>query len=111
LFELGIMVKDGSSLERLAEADAVMFDKTGTLTAGKPRLAEHGPLDTELLAVAAAIASRSRHPYSQALAAAGRAHGVRAVDVAEVSEHAGNGLEARVGSAVYRLGRAAWATG
>ncbi len=71
LFEQGIMVKDGGALERLAEVDTVIFDKTGTLTLGTPRLVDGGAIDPEALALAAAIASHSRHPYSRALAAAG----------------------------------------
>ena len=65
LFEQGIMVKDGGALERLAEVDTVIFDKTGTLTLGEPRLVDGGAIDPDALALAAAIAAHSRHPYSR----------------------------------------------
>jgi len=108
LFENGIMVKDGSGLERLAEADMAAFDKTGTLTLGRPRLAGQEGLDPDALALAAALAAHSRHPLSRALAAAG-ANGRAVPHLSDISEHPGLGLEAKAGRGVYRLGRAGWA--
>lgn len=107
LFENGIMLKDGGALERLAEIDTVVFDKTGTLTLGNPRLIDAGAIDPQTLAIAAAIASHSRHPYSRALAAAQTLNSPMSFE--SVSEHPGSGLEARSGASLYRLGRAAWA--
>jgi Cu2+-exporting ATPase len=109
LFEKGIMIKDGAALERLADVDTVVFDKTGTLTLGEPRLVDGGAIDTDALGLAAAIASHSRHPYSRALVVA--CHGsVRSpTSMASVSEYPGSGLEARIGTTVYRLGRSEWA--
>ena len=109
LFERGIMVKDGGALERLAEVETVIFDKTGTLTIGAPRLVGGGPIDSDALALAAAIASYSRHPYSIALAAAGPARAGAPIAPDHVSEYPGSGLEALLGTAVYRLGRPEWA--
>jgi len=70
----------GGALERLAETDHVVFDKTRTLTEGVPRLIDNG-VDLDRLAIAAALASRSRHPYSQAIAAAGRLRNAPAVSL------------------------------
>lgn len=108
LFENGIMVKDGSAMERLGEIDTVLFDKTGTLTLGGLRLADEDAIDPEKLALAASIAAHSQHPHSRALiaAAAGR-KATAAFD--SISERPGFGLEARSGSTVFRLGRAEWA--
>ena len=108
LFEQGIMVKDGDALERLAEVETVVFDKTGTLTIGKPRLLGGGSIAPDALALATAIASYSRHPYSLALAAAGLVRAEAPIVPDRVSEYPGSGLEALIGTAVYRLGRSEW---
>lgn len=109
LFDGGILAKDGSALERLAEADHVIFDKTGTLTAGKARLLDAGAIDHETLAIAAALGAHSRHPYSLALAAAGENEHVPPVSMTDVTEEPGAGLEGRIGETLYRLGRPDWA--
>ncbi|MGD9768601.1 MAG: heavy metal translocating P-type ATPase [Pseudolabrys sp.] len=107
LFDRGIMVKDGSALERLATVDTVVFDKTGTLTFGEPRLVNGDAMPPQILALAGALAAHSRHPYSRALTAA--ADHTTAPTLHDVTEHPGFGLEARDGSSVIRLGRPGWA--
>ena len=115
LFELGIMIRDGGALERLANIDTVVFDKTGTLTAGRPQLRTDGDADARKLAMVAAMATHSRHPYSRALSSAFSSapatpgDGRNPIAFDEIAEHPGAGMEARVGSSVYRLGRPDWA--
>ncbi|WP_269933160.1 cation-translocating P-type ATPase [Aminobacter sp. HY435] len=109
LFENGIMVKDGSAMERLAEIDTVVFDKTGTLTLGMPRLVNSNEISARDLALAAAIALHSRHPISRALAETQDGKSAAEWSFDAVQEVPGFGLEAAIGDNVYRLGRAAWA--
>ncbi|CAN5311792.1 cation-translocating P-type ATPase [soil metagenome] len=109
LFENGIMIKDGGALERLAEIDTVVFDKTGTLTLDRLRLTSNDPVDPVALAIAASIAAHSRHPYSRALAMAGRDNGLAPLALSDISETPGAGLEAHIDGTVYRLGRPDWA--
>jgi P-type Cu2+ transporter len=105
LFEAGILVKDGTGLERLADIDTVVFDKTGTLSDGAPRLVNRHEIEPAHLAVAAGLAAWSSHPLSRAIAATGTA------DIAfdSVTEHPGFGIEATRDGAIWRLGRPGWA--
>ncbi|MEH6718413.1 MAG: cation-translocating P-type ATPase [Aurantimonas endophytica] len=107
LFENGVMVKDGSAMERLADVDTVIFDKTGTLTLGRPQLVNAADIKPAVLRLSAAIASHSLHPLSKALA--GYGDGMNATALANVAEIPGSGVEATWSGAVYRLGRADWA--
>jgi Cu2+-exporting ATPase len=103
----GILVKDGSALERLAEADSVRFDKTGTLTLGRPELVEESLAAGER-PLALALARASRHPLSIALARRLEAEGVVAADLGRIVEYPGKGVEACHGGKMVRLGSPVW---
>jgi Cu2+-exporting ATPase len=97
LMRAGIMVKDGSALERLAGVDRALLDKTGTLTLGKP-VPDPAALDglpAEEAQVVLALASHSRHPFSRAMADALVARHVRAAALDNIREVPGEGVFAR----------------
>ncbi|MCK0508702.1 heavy metal translocating P-type ATPase [Aromatoleum anaerobium] len=77
----GILVKGGSALERLADADTFIFDKTGTLTAGTLAVTDSIAFDStytaeDLLCLAASVEEHYVHPLAHAVVAAARAiHG------------------------------------
>lgn len=105
LFKLGVSLKDGSALERLATVDTVVFDKTGTLTLGDTRVTQHDVSDTDL-AAAIALSRHSRHPASRAIACL-VSEGA-CPSASNVREVAGYGLEGTVCGHVYKLGRKDW---
>ncbi|WP_101342203.1 heavy metal translocating P-type ATPase [Cereibacter azotoformans] len=108
LFRKGLLIKDGTALERLAEVDTVVFDKTGTLTLGTPEPTNLATLARAELEVAAALAGASSHPLATALAAAARDMGLRPAHVTDLREVPGFGVEGRHGGRTVRLGRAEW---
>ncbi len=94
LLRRGLLVKDGSALERLAECDIALFDKTGTLTLGTPR-ADITALGAEARSVALGLAQASRHPLSRGLAAALLHEGVVPAGIDDLREVSGAGLSGR----------------
>ena len=105
LFKAGVLLKDGSALERLAEVDLVVFDKTGTLTTGAFDVT--GASD-DALAKAAGLALWSSHPFCVAILAAADARNVTPAKIKDVTETPGLGLEGVFDGLPVRLGSAKW---
>jgi Cu2+-exporting ATPase len=69
---MGIIIKSGGHMEKLAEVDTVVFDKTGTLSLGTPHVVEIRSLLKEwpsdmVLALAVAAETHLHHPVAEAL--------------------------------------------
>jgi Cu2+-exporting ATPase len=108
LFRMGLLIKHGTALERLAEVDTVVFDKTGTLTLGTPEPVGLACFPAEVLAVTAALAAGSAHPLARALAEGTRSLGVVPAPVTDIREVPGQGIEGRYRGFRVCLGRADW---
>ncbi|MCW7539714.1 heavy metal translocating P-type ATPase [Aquabacterium sp. A7-Y] len=100
----GILIKGGSHLEAARKLRVVALDKTGTVTEGRPRLVAQEVLagDPEhMLALAAALAGRSDHPVSQAIA---EGLGRQGPEVEGFKALPGRGVQACVQGRVHVLG-------
>ena len=68
LTKYGILVKDGESLEELANVSELIFDKTGTLTYGTPEVTKViSDNPQEMMQLLSSLESKSEHPLAKAL--------------------------------------------
>ncbi|MDR8363648.1 heavy metal translocating P-type ATPase [Pseudomonas sp. JL3] len=104
----GILIKDGVTLEALAEVKQVFLDKTGTLTSGHARLQSietNGAVDPQrLLGLAASLAQASTHPISQAIVTAAHQRGLPLSLPQDVEESPGAGLGGLIDGQHVRFG-------
>ncbi|WP_256838064.1 copper-translocating P-type ATPase [Sphingopyxis sp. KK2] len=105
LMRKGVLIKDGSALERLAEVDLALLDKTGTLTLGRPEALDLDRLDVGKKSLVLALAQASRHPLSEALTRALQSAHVLPAAVTRLRETPGFGVEAMWADHVVTLGR------
>ena len=96
----GILIKNGSSLEKGKRIDAVVFDKTGTLTEGKPNVAQIIPVgnatEEDILAVAAGVESFSEHPLAKAVIERAKEKNVQPQIASNFMNIAGKGAEGEI---------------
>jgi Cd2+/Zn2+-exporting ATPase len=104
----GVLVKGGRHLENLGRLKALAFDKTGTLTQGKLQLTDIVSADSaseaEVLALAAAVESRSAHPLAKAIVRESDSRQLNLPKVEDVEELNGRGVHARLQNNPVRVG-------
>lgn len=104
----GILVKGGVYLEGGYKLDYLALDKTGTITHGKPVQTDYLLLlptaDESAPAIAAALASRSDHPVSHAIANAAVDKQQAALIVDNFEALAGRGVRGEINGHTYHLG-------
>jgi heavy metal translocating P-type ATPase len=106
----GVVVRGGSTMERLAQVDTVVFDKTGTLTIGEPKITEvisyrerHFP-PRKVLEIAAAAELRLKHPVAIATVAMARRARIQIPARQKSRYRIGLGIEASVNSYKVHVG-------
>ncbi len=118
LAQLGVLVKGGAQLDRLADIRTIAFDKTGTLTYGKPQVTTVMGTDCahaassekecddcdDLVAAAASVERLSEHPVAHAILSAAGKRGLahRWPTARHVQAHPGRGVsgELKDGSSI-----------
>lgn len=106
----GVLIKGGRHLEAIGRTKVFAFDKTGTATAGHPEVVEvvslNGAPEEDVLAVAAAVESRSEHPLARAIVRAAGRRGIAADrwDLEGFQGLRGRGVRALLDGREHRVG-------
>lgn len=110
----GLLVKNGTTIEKLSLAKTVAFDKTGTLTTGVLQVKRIQPetmtrSEDELLQIAYSLEIGSNHILAKSLVALGESKHIPRLAVSELTEETGLGLKGIINGKTYRIGRATFA--
>tara|TARA_A100000171_G_C2134631_1_gene149278 strand:- start:333 stop:2588 length:2256 start_codon:yes stop_codon:yes gene_type:complete len=96
--QIGVLFRKGEALQSLREVKVVAVDKTGTLTQGKPALTDLVVADgfsaNHVLALIAAVESRSEHPIAQAIVSAASSQSLKLPDLSAFESITGYGVQA-----------------
>ena len=106
---VGIIIKSGSHMEKLAQVDTVVFDKTGTLSQGTPHVVDVLTFDRliaadHLLALAVAAETHLQHPVAEALRQKVRQMDIQLPPCDETVYRVGLGVEGRVNGYYMHVG-------
>ncbi|AQS41117.1 MAG: Pb, Cd, Zn and Hg-transporting ATPase [Candidatus Tokpelaia hoelldobleri] len=105
---LGVLFRRGDALQSLRDAAIIAFDKTGTLTQGRPELnsftVAEGFDRRKVLALVAAVESRSEHPIGAALVKEAKTRNIPLPAVRKFTARAGYGVSGIAGKQEIAVG-------
>ena len=106
--EFGILFRKGEALQSLRDVSVVALDKTGTLTKGRPELTDLIPAEgfeyNEVLALVAAVETRSEHPIAEAIVAAAKQRDITLSPIEGFDATPGFGVSAKVAGRTVAVG-------
>ncbi|MDM5292069.1 heavy metal translocating P-type ATPase [Peribacillus simplex] len=108
----GVLIKGGVHLEEAGALKAIAFDKTGTLTKGVPEVTDFTVLsdvlnEQDVLAIAAALESRSQHPLATAILQKAEQNDVdyHSLLVEDFTAITGKGIKGKINQEIYYIGK------
>ncbi len=107
----GCLVRDGDMIESLALVQTIAFDKTGTLTFGEPRLSGIAACDLSpdnVLALAAALETRSEHPLANGIMFEAERRGLRPAPAQNIRAVPGCGILGTIDDVRIAAGSPGW---
>ena len=102
--QMGILIKDAESLQRLSSIDYVVFDKTGTITKGQPEVTDVIVKQPDMFQILASLESHSEHPIAQTIVRKAKNDKVNLLPVSNFSALAGKGLTGEISGVTYHAG-------
>lgn len=105
----GIIIKNGTALEKLGEVKGLVFDKTGTLTLGVPEVVEsvsvsEVPQD-QILRIAVSIDQLSAHIFARSLISYAQKKSLELDYPENFEEVFGQGVKAKLKNQIYFFGK------
>ncbi|VVN79335.1 heavy metal translocating P-type ATPase [Pseudomonas fluorescens] len=106
--ELGVLFRKGEALQALRDVSVIALDKTGTLTKGRPELTDLVPAKgfeyNEVLALVAAVETRSEHPIAEAIVLAAKQRNITLAPIESFDATPGFGVSAKVAGRTVAVG-------
>ncbi len=105
--QLGILIKNGSSLELAHKINTVIFDKTGTITKGEPTVTDiftSGLTENELIRFVASVENKSEHPIAESIINYAKDKNLNLAEIESFKSITGQGISAIIDGKLIIIG-------